>query len=903
MDTKQDELTARNNLTITNGVLDVDENIVTNSLVIRPSILKANYTPATNGEIRATTLTIDDYLNGVVYDVKDTLNQIQDKLIAGDNITIDASTNVISSTGGTTIDSTTDLSCNTLTTTGDATIGGTLTIGSETLDTKINNSINGKQNTITARNNLTITNDVLDVDENVVTNSLVIRPSVLKANYTPATNGEIRATTLTIDDYLNGVVYDVKDTLNQKQNKLLEGENITITRGEKSDTISSTGGITQAQLDTKQDKLDVDDELNISSIRVDNNFNVDDKIVHEDQSFNTIVVRRADQSDLNFIDLVELQCWVNNANLIVDNSGILNGYFANWQDNSVELPPVSDFYGVNDVSNSYNNIFETTTSESRAIGNGIVDGLTNAMIIKNVPLTLINDVQAIVFYTFPTTNTRAEGLVIELYNTNNDPNLKRTLAKTEVINTIVSNYRFDFPSISNYTLGFDTTGRSTSQIISTDVSSTIQEVVDTSVILLNTFTNIEDDLKVSGVLYSDNATMLNMSASQITSQDVITENTTSKSATIDNATIYGLSTNSIGTSNEGSGTVFMPFVYGSEKLVALKDFEARGNATFDGVITISGETLDSKLNGKQDKLENTSNLDIKSLNVLSDFGAIIVETAGQIACDILSSGTLSTNGDASIGGKLTAPSGNIETFTAYTLNAFSCTLDTFNAQFINLVGNLNMTGTLTIGGETLDSKLNGKQDTLTAGSGITIDASTNVISSTGGGGTTIDSTTDLSCNTLTTTGDVSIGGIITAPNQPCFKLKCNNTTISGINSNLNYNGVVIDNYSAYDINAREYVIPVAGNWFFYYGFQSNDVPFQVQLQQNDTLRDECQITNMNPVLSDPAVGPLTFNSVAAKGHVILPCVVGDIIRIRVTSGSVRIGSVAEFSSFGGFMIG
>ena len=47
----------------------------------------------------------------------------------------------------------------------------------------------------------------------------------------------------------------------------------------------------------------------------------------------------------------------------------------------------------------------------------------------------------------------------------------------------------------------------------------------------------------------------------------------------------------------------MPFVYGTEKLVALKEFEARGNATFDSTITISGETLDSKLNGKQDKLK------------------------------------------------------------------------------------------------------------------------------------------------------------------------------------------------------------------------------------------------------------------------------------------------------------
>jgi len=296
--------------------------------------------------------------------------------------------------GGTTIDSTTDLSCNTLTTVGNATIGGILTVGSETLDNKISNAITGKQNSITARNNLTITNDVLDVDEDVVTNSLVIRPSFLKESYTPSVAGEIRATTLTIDDYVNGVVYDVKDTLI----------------------------------------------------------------------------------------------------------------------------------------------------------------------------------------------------------------------------------------------------------------------------------------------------------------------------------------------------------------------------------------------GKQEKLENTSNLNIKSLNVLSDFGAIIVETAGQIACDILSSGTLSTNGDASIGGKLTAPSGNIETFTAYTLNAFSCTLDTFNAQFINLVGNLDMTGTLTIGGETLDSKLNGKQDTLTAGSGITIDAS-NVISSTGGTAERLGDQVFYALSTSSSTCHISPFNIVTKRNTELYSFDGNAITI------------------------------------------------------------------------------------------------------------------------------
>jgi len=182
-------------------------------------------------------------LNGVVYDVKDTLNQKQNGLLAGENITITKGlkSDTISATGGTTIDSTTDLSCNTLTTVGNATIGGILTVGSETLDNKISNAINGKQNTITARNNLTITNDVLDVDEDVVTNSLVIRPSFLKESYTPSVAGEIRATTLTIDDYLNGVVYDVKETLNQKQKQLVAGNNITITTGVDKDTISATG--------------------------------------------------------------------------------------------------------------------------------------------------------------------------------------------------------------------------------------------------------------------------------------------------------------------------------------------------------------------------------------------------------------------------------------------------------------------------------------------------------------------------------------------------------------------------------------------------------------------------------------------------------------------------------------
>ena len=295
---------------------------------------------------------------------------------------------------------------------------------------------------------------------------------------------------------------------------------------------------------------------------------------------------------------------------------------------------------------------------------------------------------------------------------------------------------------------------------------------------------------------------------------------------------------------------------------------------------------------------------IKSLNVLSDFGAIIVETAGQIACDILSSGTLSTNGNASIGGKLTASSGNIETFTAYTLNAFSCTLDTFNAQFINLVGNLDMTGTLTIGGETLDNKLSGKQDILTAGSGITIDASTNVISSTGGGGTTIDSTTDLSCNTLTTTGNVSIGGFIVAPNQPCFRAYPSESVVISSGSSfpsLPFDVIDIDNASGYNTSTYEYTIPVAGNWMFYWSCGvAAGKNFVTTVRKNNIIYDRSVLVSTQ-ALRD-------FDTLTGKGISVISCAVGDVMNVTVNGGaqgaSVAAGTGGnQFNSFGGFLIG
>jgi len=227
---------------------------------------------------------------------------------------------------------------------------------------------------------------------------------------------------------------------------------------------------------------------------------------------------------------------------------------------------------------------------------------------------------------------------------------------------------------------------------------------------------------------------------------------------------------------------------------------------------------------------------------------------------------------------------NIETFTAYTLNAFSCTLDTFNAQFINLVGNLDMTGTLTIGGETLDSKLSGKQDILTAGSGITIDASTNVISSTGGGGTTIDSTTDLSCNTLTSTGDVSIGGVITSPSQiGVLAFSKSGSVISGSGvTKLPYEQTQYNIGGHYNTSTYVFTCPVAGRYYMY-------ASYYTILDQGgtvDLILDDGTTTRMISRSQEGNNKP--GNNQKRQMSVIIDCNVGDQLYARMANAQIRL---------------
>jgi len=120
--------------------------------------------------------------------------------------------------------------------------------------------------------------------------------------------------------------------------------------------------------------------------------------------------------------------------------------------------------------------------------------------------------------------------------------------------------------------------------------------------------------------------------------------------------------------------------------------------------------------------------------------------------------------------------------------------------------------------------IEGYQETLIAGTNITITG--NTISSAGSGGTlpananfssvntsTLNTNT-LNASTIDTSGDVSIGGIISAPNQVGFlAFSRSNATVSGTNTQkLPYNQIVYNIGGHYDPSTYVFTCPISGRY-------------------------------------------------------------------------------------------
>jgi len=79
------------------------------------------------------------------------------------------------------------------------------------------------------------------------------------------------------------------------------------------------------------------------------------------------------------INITELQCWVNEVNILATNAGSLNSYFAYWSDKENDIGPHTT---TNVPERAYNEIINAGADLAMSVENGSTDV---ALIIKNVP--------------------------------------------------------------------------------------------------------------------------------------------------------------------------------------------------------------------------------------------------------------------------------------------------------------------------------------------------------------------------------------------------------------------------------------------------------------------------------------------------------------------------------------
>jgi hypothetical protein len=258
-------------------------------------------------------------------------------------------------------------------------------------------------------------------------------------------------------------------------------------------TIAKTSGL-QTALDAKQATIDEDTDLSSNSLTttdlvVNESLNIDNVITYEKyKQFNSLVIRRLDETDFETINLNEIQVWVGGVNIMVLDTNTLTSYFANWSEKDTPITAQRATEGI------YNNIIESGSE----FGTHSAGTSTNALIIKDIPLTFINDIQAIVLYNRTNASVRAIGLIIELYNNVDDPSLIEPLTTTNPITVTTNIFRFDFPAIDTYPADDFTDGSSITNIISETSAETEDAIIndiDTDV-YINSNVNITGNLIV-----------------------------------------------------------------------------------------------------------------------------------------------------------------------------------------------------------------------------------------------------------------------------------------------------------------------------------------------------------------------------------------------------------------------
>ena len=182
-------------------------------------------------------------------------------------------------------------------------------------------------------------------------------------------------------------------------------------------------------------------------------------------------------------------------------------------------------------------------------------------------------------------------------------------------------------------------------------------------------------------------------------------------------------------------------------------------------------------------------------------------------------------------------------------------------------------------------------------SGDLVVGTTNIIDEIGTKQDEITTSTDLSCNSLTTTGNIYVGGYLLAPNQVSFRAG-RSTSLSTINTSivLPFDNVIFNIGDAYDNSTYEFTAPVSGIYFFYSKFfTSGNSAYGV-----DFLLDDGSET-------DPVLYRIERPSAGEGGTTYIPSSFttqlnsGDKVYMKRISGTINCPSY-PYSQFGGHLL-
>ena len=156
----------------------------------------------------------------------------------------------------------------------------------------------------------------------------------------------------------------------------------------------------------------------------------------------------------------------------------------------------------------------------------------------------------------------------------------------------------------------------------------------------------------------------------------------------------------------------------------------------------------------------------------------------------------------------------------------------------------------------------------------------------------ITSVTDLNCNTLNAAGNITIGGIISAPNQISFRA-CRTGSNIAVNTNtkLPFNATLHNFGGCYDTSTFEFTVPITGTYFFYISiFRNYAANFNgtilVQLRKNGVFHEQLENGGVQKHFA----------------NMVIACDVGDVVTVERRVGNLILNDDLG-TAFAGFLIG